>query len=64
MWSLQRQNHDAQYLTPRVAENFVLRQVSINFVLKELSKLKVTKISGPYDITARLLNDPASSSYS
>ena len=30
-----------------------------NFVLKELSKLKVTKASGPDGITARLLKDAA-----
>ena len=29
-------------LTPRVVQNFVLQKVSTNFVLKELSKLKVT----------------------
>ena len=43
-------------------KDFVLRKVSTNFVLKELSKLKVTKASGPDGITARLLNDAASSS--
>ena len=31
-------------LTPRVAQNFVLQKVSTNFVLKELSKLKVTSL--------------------
>ena len=40
-------------------QNFVLQKVSTNFVLKELSKLKVTKVSGPYGITARLLKDAA-----
>ena len=29
-------------LTPRVVQNFILQKVSTNFVLKELSKLKVT----------------------
>ena len=29
-------------LTHRVVQNFVLQKVSTNFVLKELSKLKVT----------------------
>ena len=33
--------------------------VSTNFVLKELYKLKVTKASGPYAITPRLLKDAA-----
>ena len=46
-------------LTPRVAQNFVLQKVSINFVLKELTKLKVTKASDPDGITARLLKDAA-----
>ena len=40
-------------------QNFVLQKVSTNFVLKELSKLKVTKVSGPDGITARLLKDAA-----
>ena len=31
-------------LTPTVAQNFVLQKVSTNFVLKELSKLKVTSL--------------------
>ena len=46
-------------LTPRVVQNFVLQKVSTNFVLKELSKLKVTKAFGPDGITARLLKDAA-----
>ena len=33
-------------------QNFVLQKVSTNFVLKELSKLKVTKALGPDGITA------------
>ena len=33
--------------------------MSTNFVLKELSKLKVTKASGPGGITARLLKAAA-----
>ena len=32
-------------LTPSVAQNFVLQKVSTNFILKEQSKLKVTKAS-------------------
>ena len=35
------------------------QKVLTNFVLKELSKLKVTKASGPDGITARLLKDAA-----
>jgi len=35
------------------------QKVSTNFDLKELSKLKVTKASGPDGITARLLKDAA-----
>ena len=46
-------------LTPRVVQNFVLQKVSTNFVLKELSKLKVTKAFGPDGLTARLLKDAA-----
>ena len=46
-------------LTPRVVQNFVLQKASTNFVLKELSKLKVTKALGPGGITARLLKDAA-----
>ena len=46
-------------LTPRVAQNVVLQKVSANFVLKELTKLKVTKASDPGGITARLLKDAA-----
>ena len=46
-------------LTPRAVQNFVLQKASTNFVLKELSKLKVTKVSGPDGITARLLKDAA-----
>ena len=46
-------------LTPRVVQNFVLQKVSTNFVLKELSRLKVTKASGPDAITARRLKDAA-----
>ena len=40
-------------------QNFVLQKVSTNFVLKELSKLKVTKALGLDGITARLLTDAA-----
>ena len=40
-------------------QNFVLQKVSTNFVLKELSRLKVTKASGPDGITARRLKDAA-----
>ena len=40
-------------------QNFVFQKVSTNFVLKELSKLKVTKALGPGGITARLLKDAA-----
>ena len=46
-------------LTARAAQNFVLQKVSTNFVLKELSGLKVTKASGPDGITARRLKDAA-----
>ena len=46
-------------LTARAAQNFVLQKVSTNFVLKELSRLKVTKASGPDGITARRLKDAA-----
>ena len=46
-------------LTPRVVQNFVLQKASTYFVLKELSKLKVTKALGPGGITARLLKDAA-----
>ena len=46
-------------LTPRVVQNFILQKVSTNFLLKELSKLKVTKALGPGGITARLLKDAA-----
>ena len=35
------------------------QKLSTNFVLKEPSKLKVTKPSGPDGITARLLKDAA-----
>ena len=40
-------------------QNFVLQKVSTTFVLKELSKLKVTKAFGPGGITARLLKEAA-----
>ena len=46
-------------LTPRVVQNFVIQKVPTNFVLKELYRLKVTKASGPYAITPRLLKDAA-----
>ena len=46
-------------LTARAAQNFVLQKVSTNFVLNELSRLKVTKASGPDGITAIRLKDAA-----
>ena len=45
-----------QYVNNDSNEN---NKVSTNFDLKELSKLKVTKASGPDGITARLLKDAA-----
>jgi len=45
--------------TPRVTEDLVLQKVSINFVWKELTKLKQTKATGLDGLTARLLKDAA-----
>ena len=45
--------------TPRVTKNFVLQKVSTDFVWKELTKLKLTKVTGLDGLTAKLLRDAA-----
>jgi len=45
--------------TPKVTENFVLQDVSTGFVWKELTKLKLTKVTGLDGLTAKLLIDAA-----
>ena len=47
-------------LTPRVSEDFVIQEVSTNFVYQELKKLKTKKSTGLDGIPARLLKNAAS----
>ena len=46
-------------LTPRVSEDFVIQEVSTNFVHQELEKLKPTKSTGLDGIPAKLLKNAA-----
>ena len=47
-------------LTPRVSEDFVIQEVSTNFVRQELKKLKTKKSTGLDGIPVRLLKNAAS----
>ena len=46
-------------LTPRVAENFVMQTMLIDFVYQQVQKLKTKKSTGVGRITARLMKDAA-----
>ena len=59
MQSIQKKFSPPKVLTPRVNENFSLKEVSTSFVCQELSRLQSTKATGQDNIPTKLLKDAA-----